>query len=129
MDRKAAKELLHIKGWLGRVDGIVERGKDVYLADDLLQEAGDSLMMKLGEAANWLSRLGVLARTEWKGPGRREPQLHHPSVRRDQPRSDLADAVGGPARVERVAPETLRGRCDLDRRRIRLRSFSPGVET
>ena len=61
MERKAAKELLHIKGWLDRVDEIVERGKDAYLADDLLQEAGDSLMMKLGEAANRLSRLGVLA--------------------------------------------------------------------
>ena len=61
MDRQAAKELLHIKGWLERVDEIVERGREAYLADDLLQEAGDSLMMKLGEAANRLSRLGVLA--------------------------------------------------------------------
>ena len=61
MDRKAAKELLHIQGWLDRVDEIIERGKDAYLADALLQEAGDSLMMKLGEAANRLSRLGVLA--------------------------------------------------------------------
>lgn len=48
MERKAAKELLHIQGWLDRVDQIVERGKETYLADDLLQEAGDSLMMKLG---------------------------------------------------------------------------------
>jgi len=31
------------------------------LGDDPLQEAGDSLMMKLGEAANRLSTLGVLA--------------------------------------------------------------------
>jgi uncharacterized protein with HEPN domain len=61
MDRKAAKELLHIQGWLERVDDIVERGRDTYLADDLLQEAGDSLMMKLGEAANRISKLGVLA--------------------------------------------------------------------
>lgn len=61
MDRKAAKELVHIQGWLERVDEIVQRGKDTYLTDDLLQEAGDSLMMKLGEAANRLSRLGVLA--------------------------------------------------------------------
>jgi len=61
MERKAAKELLHIQVWLERVDEIVERGKDAYLADDLLQEAGDSLMMKLGEAANRLSKLGVLA--------------------------------------------------------------------
>jgi hypothetical protein len=61
MDRKAAKELIHIQGWLERVDAIIRRGKDAYLADDLLQEAGDSLMMKLGEAANRLSRLEVLA--------------------------------------------------------------------
>ena len=52
MDRRAAKELVHIQGWLDRVDEIVDRGKVDYLADDLLQEAGDSLMMKLGEAAN-----------------------------------------------------------------------------
>src|SRR5450756_1202961 len=61
MDRKAAKELLHIDGWLDRSAEIVARGKDAYLADDLLKEAGDSLMMKLGEAANRLSRLDVLA--------------------------------------------------------------------
>jgi uncharacterized protein with HEPN domain len=61
MDRNAAKELVHIRGWLDRVEEIVERGKDAYLADALLQEAGDSLMMKLGEAANRLAKLGVLA--------------------------------------------------------------------
>ena len=61
MDRRAAKELMHIDGWLHRVAGIVSRGKDAYLGDDLLQEAGDSLIMKLGEAASRLSRLGVLA--------------------------------------------------------------------
>jgi uncharacterized protein with HEPN domain len=61
MKLKAAKELLHIQTWLTRVDEIVRRGKGPYLADELLQEAGDSLMMKLGEAANRLSRLGLLA--------------------------------------------------------------------
>src|SRR4029453_15137441 len=61
MDRRAAKELMHIDGWLHRVAVIVSRGKDAYLGDDLLQEAGDSLMMKLGEGGNRLSRLGVLA--------------------------------------------------------------------
>ena len=60
MERKAAKELLHIQGWLRRVDEILRRGKEAYLADGLLQEAGDSLMMKLGEAANRLAQLGVL---------------------------------------------------------------------
>jgi len=61
MDRKIAKELLHIRDWLDRVHKIVERGKDAYLGDDLLQEAGDSLMMKLGEASNRLARLGSSA--------------------------------------------------------------------
>jgi len=61
VDRKAAKELLHIQSWLNRVDEIAQRGKEAYLGDDLLQEAGDSLMMKLGEAANRLSKLDVLA--------------------------------------------------------------------
>ncbi|UUZ59050.1 hypothetical protein [Nocardioides sp. B-3] len=61
MELKAAKELLHVQTWLGRVDAIVTRGMTAYLADDQLREAGDSLMMKLGEAANRLSRFGVPA--------------------------------------------------------------------
>ncbi|HVV77176.1 MAG TPA: HepT-like ribonuclease domain-containing protein [Mycobacteriales bacterium] len=56
-----AKELAHVGGWLTRAEEIVARGKPAYLADDLLQEAGDSLMMKLGEAAGRLSKLDVLA--------------------------------------------------------------------
>ncbi|MCL2787964.1 MAG: DUF86 domain-containing protein [Micrococcales bacterium] len=61
MDRDAAKELLNIKTWLRRIDEIVLLGKDAYLADELLQEAGDSLMMKLGETSRRLARLGVPA--------------------------------------------------------------------
>lgn len=61
MDRSAAKELLHIQGWLSRAADIVACGQRAYLDDAILQEAGDSLMMKLGEAANRLSRLQVLA--------------------------------------------------------------------
>lgn len=34
MDRKAAKELLHVQGWLERVDEIVERGRDAYRGRD-----------------------------------------------------------------------------------------------
>lgn len=59
MDRKTAKELLHIRDWLSRAQEVVDRGMEVYLKDHLLQEAGDSLMMKLGEAANRLSKAGV----------------------------------------------------------------------
>jgi uncharacterized protein with HEPN domain len=61
MARRAAKELLHVQEWLGRVDEITRRGKHAYFQDPLMQEAGDSLMMKLGEAANRLSRLDILA--------------------------------------------------------------------
>ena len=39
MDRRAAKELLHIQGWLDRVEQFLGRGEDAYLADALLQEA------------------------------------------------------------------------------------------
>jgi uncharacterized protein with HEPN domain len=61
MELRAAKELTHIRGWLIRADEIVARGMSAYLADDLLQEAGDSLMMKLGEAAGRLAKLDLLA--------------------------------------------------------------------
>lgn len=80
-DRKAAKELVHIRGWLERVDEITQRGERAYLTDALLQEAGDSLMMKLGEA-----RQPVVparrARARRSRVGRRgcELQLPHPPV-------------------------------------------------
>lgn len=61
MDRRAAKELVHIRAWLDGAAVIVTRGRDAYLDDLILQEAGDSLMMKLGEATNRLARLDVLA--------------------------------------------------------------------
>ncbi len=81
MERKAAKELLHIQAWLTRFDEIVRRGKEAYLADALLQEAGDSLMMKLGEGGE------PALKTRSAGTGRRrvgrsggESQLPHPPV-------------------------------------------------
>lgn len=61
MDRKTAKELIHIRDWLEHVSEIVARGHAAYMEDVLLQEAGDSLMMKLGEAAKRLSHLEVPA--------------------------------------------------------------------
>ncbi|MDJ1370474.1 HepT-like ribonuclease domain-containing protein [Gulosibacter molinativorax] len=61
MQDRAAKELLHVQGWLERSAEIVARGEEAYLSDALLQEAGDSLMMKVGEAANRLAKLDVLA--------------------------------------------------------------------
>lgn len=34
MERKAVKELVHIQGWLDRVDEIVERGRDASSSMD-----------------------------------------------------------------------------------------------
>lgn len=59
MDRKTAKELLHIRDWLDTANHLVREGRPAYDADELRQEAGDSLMMKIGEAALRLSRRDV----------------------------------------------------------------------
>lgn len=61
MDRRTAKELLHLRDWFARVEEVVEAGRDAYLDDSLRQEAGDSLLMKIGETANRLSRAGLEA--------------------------------------------------------------------
>jgi hypothetical protein len=70
MDRTDAKDLLHIKAWLERAAEVVTHGKEAYLSNELLQEAGDSLMMKLGEAANRLARRGVTLDPPTIGVGR-----------------------------------------------------------
>lgn len=59
MDRRTAKDLIHVRDWLRRAAQIVQRGAVAYAGDALLQEAGDSLMMKLGEAATRLARSDV----------------------------------------------------------------------
>lgn len=56
MDRRTAKEYLHIRDWLLLAQRIVDQGERAYLGDPLLQEAGDSIMMKIGEAARRLSQ-------------------------------------------------------------------------
>jgi len=55
MDLRVAKELLHIQRWLVIAASIVHRGKAAYDTDPVAQEAGDSLMMKIGEAAQHLA--------------------------------------------------------------------------
>jgi uncharacterized protein with HEPN domain len=60
MDRRTAKDLLHIRDWLDRVELILQAGRDAYDADPLTREAGDALMMKIGEAASRLSKRGVV---------------------------------------------------------------------
>jgi len=61
MDRKTAKELLHLRDWMALVQQIVDAGRGEYLSGPLSQEAGDSLMMKIGELSRRLSEAGVSA--------------------------------------------------------------------
>ncbi len=58
MEVRLAKELLHIQHWLEVAAWIVAKGKAVYVPDDVAQEAGDSLMIKIGEAAKTLATRG-----------------------------------------------------------------------
>ena len=58
MQTRTAKEYLHLQDWLTKALLIVSSGREEYDRNELLQEAGDSLMMKIGEAANRLGRAG-----------------------------------------------------------------------
>ncbi|MCL2490824.1 MAG: DUF86 domain-containing protein [Propionibacteriaceae bacterium] len=58
MEMRQAKELLHLQHWLAMAAELVQRGRDNYNSDPFQQEAGDSLMMKIGEVARRLDRMG-----------------------------------------------------------------------
>ena len=78
-----AKELLHIQHWLEIAASFVAKGKDVYDADEVAQEAGDSLMIKIGEAAKTLATHGLAAPVgvSWSDAARnREKLAHHYSI-------------------------------------------------
>jgi hypothetical protein len=59
MELRVAKELLHIQRWLVVVESIVDGGKAAYDRDPVAQEAGDSLMIKIGEASKYLAASGI----------------------------------------------------------------------
>lgn len=83
MDFRAAKELLHIQKWLSIAASIVTRGKDTYDADLIAQEAGDSLMIKIGEASKYLALRGIGAPqgVSWSDAAKnREKLAHHYSI-------------------------------------------------
>ena len=83
MDIRVAKELLHIHRWLSIAASIVARGQAAYEADPVAQEAGDSLMIKIGEASKHLALLGTTApaRVNWSDAAKnREKLAHHYSV-------------------------------------------------
>lgn len=83
MDLRTAKDLLHIRRWLLLADGLVAKGREAFDSDPLLQEAGDSLLIKLGEAAKNLAARGVKPPpgVDWSNAARqREKLAHHYSV-------------------------------------------------
>lgn len=83
METRVAKELLHIQHWLEVAASIIVKGKDAYEADEVAQQAGDSLMIKIGEAAKTLAARGVAAPTgvSWSDAARnRERLAHHYSI-------------------------------------------------
>lgn len=83
MELRVAKDLLHIRGWLDIVASIVERGKAAYDADPVTQEAGDSLMIKIGEASKHLAARGIIAPpgVNWSDAAKnREVLAHHYST-------------------------------------------------
>lgn len=56
MKRSVAKEYLHLDQWLNQIALYTERGAVSY-AEPMVQDACDALLMRIGEAANRLSRL------------------------------------------------------------------------
>ena len=83
MDIKVAKDLLHVQRWLEVAASIVAKGKVAYLNDVVAQEAGDSLMIKIGEASNNIAARGFLAPkgVSWSDAAKnREKLAHHYSA-------------------------------------------------
>lgn len=77
MEGRLAKELLHIQHWLEVAASIVAKGKAAYDADAVAQEAGDSLMIKIGEAAKTLAtrRLDAPAGVSWSDAAKNRESL------------------------------------------------------
>lgn len=83
MEVRVAKELLHIQRWLEVAGLIVAKGKEAYDVDEIAQEAGDSLMIKIGEAAKTLASRGLdaPAGVNWSDAAKnREKLAHHYSI-------------------------------------------------
>lgn len=83
MELRVAKELLHIQRWLALAAMIVAKGKLAYHNDEIAQEAGDSLMIKIGEAAKTLAAHGLNSPVgvSWSDAAKnREKLAHHYSA-------------------------------------------------
>ncbi|WFP16934.1 HepT-like ribonuclease domain-containing protein [Citricoccus muralis] len=77
------KELLHIQRCLSVSASMVVHGKAAYDEDPIAQEAGESVMMNIGEAFTTLVALGATAPpgVRWSDAAKnREKIAHHYSV-------------------------------------------------
>ena len=113
MERKAAKELLHIQAWLTRVDEIVRRGEEAYLADSIGHGVYDAAREVGLETPG--GGLGHLVRRPSGLPTAQPAADHIPlAARRHRPvRGRARQARGGDGvrgvRVMHVATRMVRG--------------------
>lgn len=122
MERRIAKEFLHLRDWFERAEAVTSAGREAYLTDPLRQEAGDSLLMKIGETANRLSRTDLAAGprscvTSRRGvtPWRSSSSTPRPPSGPDRCRGDL------------VASERSRRTCTVRRTCWCSAGYSPAV--
>ena len=117
MELRVAKELLHIQRWLAVVASIVVEGKAAYDVDEVAREAGDSLMIKIGEAAKILAARGVKAPSgvSWSDAAKNREKLahHYSNIDRDVTWQTLS--VSLPSWERALAPLFAEATATLDR--------------
>jgi uncharacterized protein with HEPN domain len=58
---KVAHELIHLFDWFKRIEELTAHGHGQYMSNALIMEAGDSLLMKIGESIKRISKTGFPA--------------------------------------------------------------------
>lgn len=116
MEERVAKELLHVQHWLEVAATIVARGKDAYDGDEVAQEAGDSLMIKIGEAAKTLAARGVHAPegVSWSDAAKNREKLAHHYSTTDREVTWQTLSVSLPRWATALAPLFSDARAEMD---------------
>lgn len=106
MEIRVAKELLHIQRWLEIAARIVADGKHAYETDEVSQEAGDSLMIKIGEAAKTLAVRGLPSPNgvNWSDAAKSREKLAHHYSTTDREVTWQTLSVALPRWAEALAP-------------------------
>ena len=55
---KVAYELIHLFDWFKRIEELTPHGHGQYMSNALIMEAGDSLLMKIGESIKRILKTG-----------------------------------------------------------------------